>query len=98
MGTVAKWLSLVPFVTGWIGENHFATVPMMLYGIILLMAAIAYYVLQSTIIRHHGPNSILVKAIGRDLKGKISPILYVAGILSCFIEVWISGALYVLVA
>lgn len=92
------WLSLVPFVTGWIGENHFAKVPMMLYGIILLMAAIAYFVLQSTIIRHHGPNSILVKAIGRDIKGKISPILYVVGIASGFIQVWIAGALYVLVA
>lgn len=92
------WLSLVPFVTGWMGENHFTSVPMACYGIILLMAAIAYYVLQTVIIRSHGHDSILARAIGNDLKGKISPILYVIGILSTWFNPWISGAIYVLVA
>jgi uncharacterized membrane protein len=92
------WLSLVPFVTGWIGENHFAVIPMMFYGIILFMAGLAYVILQNIIIRHHGPDSLLKKALGRDIKGKISPFLYLGGIASSFIHVWISGALYVLVA
>ena len=92
------WLSLVPFVTGWMGENHFTSVPMALYGIILLMAAIAYFVLQTRIIRNHGPDSLLARAIGTDFKGKISPILYVVAILSTWINPWISGAIYVLTA
>ncbi|MGB4847059.1 MAG: TMEM175 family protein [Saprospiraceae bacterium] len=92
------WLSLVPFVTGWMGENHFATVPLALYGIVLLMAAIAYFILQTRIIKNHGPDSILAKAIGKDLKGKISPIIYVIGIICCWINPWISGGAYVLVA
>ncbi len=70
------WLSLVPFVTGWIGENHFDPIPMTLYGFVLLMAAIAYFILQTQIISTQGEKSLLAKAIGNDLKGKISPILY----------------------
>jgi uncharacterized membrane protein len=92
------WLSLVPFITGWMGENHFTPVPMALYGIVLLMAAIAYYTLQTIIIKNHGPDSLLAKAIGSDLKGKISPVLYVTGITLTWVMPWISGAIYVLVA
>lgn len=92
------WLSLIPFVTGWMGENHFTNASVFLYGMILLAAAIAYFILQNLIIKSHGDNSILKKALGKDLKGKISPVLYVLGILSSFMSVWISGILYVLVA
>jgi uncharacterized membrane protein len=92
------WLSLVPFVTGWMGENHFAQMPLALYGIILLMSAIAYYILQTRIIRNHGPDSLLLKAIGNDLKGKISPILYVIAVASCWISEWVAGAIYIFVA
>ncbi len=92
------WLSLVPFVTGWIGENHFDPIPMATYGTVLLMAAIAYFILQSQIILSQGENSLLARAIGNDIKGKMSPILYLAAIGSNFISQWISGALYVLVA
>jgi uncharacterized membrane protein len=92
------WLSLVPFVTGWMGENHFKPVPVSLYGVILLMSAIAYYILQTVIIKAHGTDSILAKAIGRDLKGKISPILYLIGICSSWINDWIAGSIYILVA
>lgn len=92
------WLSLVPFVTGWMGENHFRAVPVALYGIILLMAAIAYYILQTRIIVNHGPDSILARAIGKDIKGKMSPILYLIAIGSSWISGWIAGAIYVAVA
>jgi uncharacterized membrane protein len=92
------WLSLVPFVTGWMGENHFASMPMALYGIILLMAAVAYYILQTRIISNHGPDSVLSRAIGKDFKGKISPILYVIAIGSSWISEWITGGIYILVA
>ena len=92
------WLSLVPFVTGWMGENHFARAPVALYGIILLMAAIAYYILQSRILKHDGPDSLLARAIGKDLKGKISPWLYLLGIASCYISGLIAGGIFVLVA
>jgi uncharacterized membrane protein len=92
------WLSLVPFVTGWMGENHFKPVPVALYGIILLMAAIAYYILQTRIISNHGPDSILARAIGNDLKGKISPILYLLAIGLSWINGWLSGGIYILVA
>jgi uncharacterized membrane protein len=92
------WLSLVPFVTGWMGENHFKPVPVALYGIILLMAAIAYYILQTRIITNHGPDSILAKAIGNDIKGKISPILYLLAIGLSWINGWLSGGIYILVA
>jgi uncharacterized membrane protein len=92
------WLSLVPFVTGWMGENHFSAIPEALYGFILLMAALAYYILQTMIIRNHGRASILSKAIGKDLKGKISPVLYILAIVSCLINQWIAGGIFILVA
>jgi uncharacterized membrane protein len=92
------WLSLTPFVTGWMGENHFDSVPTAFYGIVMLCAAIAYYILQTTIIRAQGPGSTLAKAIGSDLKGKISPILYAAAIPLAFVNERISDSLYVLVA
>jgi uncharacterized membrane protein len=74
------WLSLLPFATGWMGENHFAALPTALYGSVLLMAAIAYYVLEQAIIRAHGAGSILKRAIGRDWKGKLSPLFYIIAI------------------
>lgn len=92
------WLSLVPFVTGWMGENHFTTATVFLYGIVLLCAAIAYFILQSLIIKSHGTSSLLAKALGKDLKGKISPVLYIIGIIGAFLNVWISGAMFILVA
>jgi len=92
------WLSLVPFVTGWMGENHFKSLPVALYGIILLMAAVAYFILQTVIIKSHGTDSILARAVGKDFKGKISPILYVIAIGSSWISGWIAGAIYMLVA
>ncbi|MFN8287541.1 MAG: TMEM175 family protein [Chitinophagales bacterium] len=93
------WLSLVPFATGWVGENHFAAAPMALYGVVLLMSAMAYYILQLRIIKNDGgPQSILAKAIGSDLKGKGSLVIYIAAITACWFSVWIAGALYILVA
>ena len=92
------WLSLVPFVTGWMGENDFAMVPVALYGLNLLMAAIAYYILQLQILRTHGKDSPLAQALGSDLKGKISPFLYIAGIAIAFYWPLIAGLLYLLVA
>jgi uncharacterized membrane protein len=92
------WLSLLPFVTGWAGENHFAALPMAMYGVVLLMAAIAYFILQQVIIRHEGADSLLRKAVGRDLKGKLSPLLYLIAIAAVLVSPWISAALYVLVA
>lgn len=92
------WLSLVPFATGWMGENKFAALPTAIYGVALLMPAIAYYILQSTIVRAQGQDSKLAAAIGADWKGKISPLLYAAAIPLAFFSPWISGALYVVVA
>jgi uncharacterized membrane protein len=92
------WLSLVPFTTGWMGENHFAAVPTALYGGVLLMAAIAYWILQQLIIAAQGPDSLLKKAVGGDWKGKLSPFVYVVAILAAFKAQWISQALYVAVA
>jgi len=92
------WLSLVPFVTGWMGENHFAAAPTALYGVVLLMAGIAYYILQQTIIRKQGPASLLAVAVGRDLTRKLSPVLYMIAIPAAFVRPWIAGALYVAVA
>ena len=92
------WLSLVPFVTGWMGENHFAARPTALYGVVLLMAAIAYYILQNAIIRRQGDRSILKRAVGRDLKGKVSPILYTLAILLTFWNRWLAVSLFILVA
>src|SRR3954451_16173401 len=75
------WLSLFPFATGWMGENHFARLPSALYGLVLLMAAVAYWILQQTIIAAEGPGSVLKKAVGGDWKGKLSPFVYLLGIL-----------------
>ena len=92
------WLSLTPFVTGWMGENHFAREPTIGYGVVLLMSAIAYYILQSVILASHDPDSPLRAALGRDLKGKLSPAIYVAGIAMSFVNRWIAVGLYVFVA
>jgi len=92
------WLSLVPFVTAWMGENHFAAAPTALYGVVMLLAAIAYWILLQTILAAQGPHSILRTAVGRDFKGKLSPLLYLIAIPSAFIREWIAGALYVIVA
>ena len=92
------WLSLFPFVTGWMGENHFAAVPSALYGGVLLAAAIAYWILQQTIIASQGPASALRAAVGRDWKGKLSPVLYVCGIASSLFWSGVGQALYVAVA
>jgi uncharacterized membrane protein len=92
------WLSLFPFATGWMGQNHFALPPSALYGFVLLMAGIAYFILQQAIIVSQGPPSVLRKAIGRDWKGKVSPLLYVAGIISSLVSSWMAQAIYVFVA
>lgn len=92
------WLSLIPFATGWMGENHFATIPTAVYGAVLLAAAIAYYVLQKLIISQQGAKSKLRAALGRDIKGKISPLIYLIAIILAFVNQWIADALYVLVA
>jgi len=92
------WLSLFPFMTGWMGENHVTEVPTALYGVVLLCAAIAYYLLQQAIIQADGSHSVVREAIGRDAKGKVSPALYAAGIGFAYVEPWVSVALYVLVA
>lgn len=92
------WLSLVPFVTGWMGENHFAAAPAAIYGVVLLMAAIAYFILQQLIIASQGADSLLKKAVGGDWKGKLSPVLYVIAIVAAFWAPWISMTLYVFVA
>jgi uncharacterized membrane protein len=92
------WLSLVPFATAWMGENHFATLPTAIYGVALLMPAIAYYLLQKAILRREGQDSTLAKALGRDIKGKISPVLYLAAIALSFVNPLIAGIIYVSVA
>jgi uncharacterized membrane protein len=92
------WLSLVPFATGWMGENHFAPLPTAIYGVSLLMPGLAWLLLQKAITRKHGMESVLAKALGRDLKGKISGVLYVVAITLAFVSPWISLAIYALVA
>jgi uncharacterized membrane protein len=92
------WLSLVPFVTGWMGENHFAPVPTAAYGVVLLLAAVAYWVLQRMIMRSQGADSVLARAVGRDVKGKLSPFFYALAIPAAFVRPWIAGALYIGVA
>ena len=92
------WLSLIPFTTGWMGENHFASFPAAVYGFVLLMAAIAYFILQQRIIASQGEGSLLKKAVGNDWKGKLSPLLYVTGIALAFVSQWIAVAIYVIVA
>lgn len=92
------WLSLFPFVTGWMGENNFATLPVAFYGTVLLLAAIAYFILTRTLIACHGRNSTLAIALGRDFKGKVSVIIYIVAILVSFVHSWFSCILYALVA
>ncbi|MFL6580177.1 MAG: TMEM175 family protein [Burkholderiales bacterium] len=92
------WLSLFPFATGWMGENHFAQMPSALYGAVLLMAAIAYWILQQTIIASEGNASVLKRALGKDWKGRLSPLLYIAAIASTFWVQWVAQLFYVLVA
>jgi uncharacterized membrane protein len=92
------WLSLVPFVTAWMGENPLASIPTALYGMVLLMAAIAYWMLQRQILRAEGPQSVLAAALGRDIKGKLSPLLYALAIGAAFMHPGIADALYLLVA
>ena len=92
------WLSLIPFTTGWMGENHFASLPTALYGVVLLMAAIAYWLLQQCIVAANGAQSVLARAIGSDRKGKLSPLAYLAAIPLAFVNTWVSCALYVAVA
>jgi uncharacterized membrane protein len=92
------WLSLFPFVTGWMGENHFAPMPTALYGCVLLMAAIAYTILTVTIIHEEGRESLLARAVGRDLKGKLSIVAYAVAIVLSFVNHWIAAAIYILVA
>jgi len=92
------WLSLIPFVTGWMGENHFAAVPVALYGVILVMSAVAYFILQNQILKTQGPDSLLAKAVGKDYKGKASPFFYAIAIALTLINPWISCSIYALVA
>jgi uncharacterized membrane protein len=92
------WLSLTPFVTGWMGENQFASGPVALYGVVLLFSAIAYYILTRTLLSIHSKDSALVIALGSDFKGKISVVIYAAAIAISFLNSWIAGAMYVLVA
>jgi len=92
------WLSLFPFTTGWMGENHFTPGPTALYGVVLLLAAVAYYLLQQAIIRTQGQESILKKAVGKDWKGKLSPLLYVLGIVAALRFAWIAQGIFVIAA
>ena len=92
------WLSLIPFASGWMGEHPLAPVPTALYGVILLLAAFAYLLLQRAILAREGPDSILAAAVGKDWKGRVSPLLYVLGIALAFLRPWIAAALYAAVA
>jgi uncharacterized membrane protein len=92
------WLSLFPFATGWVGQNHAAAIPTACYGLILLLAALAYYILQRTIIAKQGRGSLLAAALGTDWKGKVSPALYLVAMPLSFVQPWIGNAIYVLVA
>ena len=92
------WLSLLPFVTGWMGENHFAPVTVALYGSVLFMSAVAYWVLQRAIVAHQGEDSLLARALGSDWKGKLSPAIYLLAIVLALLKVPMAGLLYVLVA
>ncbi|WP_090574686.1 TMEM175 family protein [Paenibacillus sp. OV219] len=92
------WLSLVPFTTAWMGESHFASTPTALYGIILMLAALSYWLLQRAIMKQHASDSQFVMALGKDLKGKLSPVLYLIAILTAYVSAWISCFFFVLVA
>ena len=92
------WLSLIPFVTGWMGENNFSTIPVALYGVILWLSALAYYIMVRSLMAHHGQDSVLATAIGRDVKGLRSLYLYTAAVPLAFVSPWIALAIYVTVA
>jgi uncharacterized membrane protein len=92
------WLSLFPFTTAWINENHAAPAPAAVYGFVLLMAAIAYYILQCAIIAHQGPDSLLASAVARDWKGKLSPVIYLSAIPLAYVSPWIANGLYTFAA
>jgi uncharacterized membrane protein len=92
------WLSLIPFVTGWANENHFAAVPVAMYGVVLCMSGVAYYILERTLIATHGRDSLLARAMGKDFKGIASVVIYLIAIALAFVNVWIACALYVFVA
>ena len=92
------WLSVFPFATAWMGENHFEAVPVAFYGVVLLLAAVAYYMLTRTLLWHHEQDSTLAKALGRDRKGKMSLIIYAGAVPLAFINPWLAFALYILVA
>ncbi len=92
------WLSLIPFTTAWLGQNHLTALPLALYGFVLLMAAFAYWLLQTLIIREHGKTAVLARAIGKDWKGKASPFLYLSAIVSSFFIEWLAIAIYIGVA
>ena len=92
------WLSLVPFVTGWMSENHFAAVPVALYGVVLLMAGVAYYLLARSLVAQHGKDSALARALGKDVKGMVSMVVYAAAIGLSFWNPWVACALYVAIA
>lgn len=92
------WMSLIPFVTGWMGENHFAAAPMALYGAVLLMCGVAYFLLQRAIVHEHGSDSLIAAKLGRDWKGKASIVLYAVGTGAAFVNSWLAGAFYVIVA
>jgi uncharacterized membrane protein len=91
-------LSLIPFVTGWMGENHFAPLPTAIYGGVLFLGGVAYLILQGTIVAQQGPDSKLAAAVGRDVKGKLSAALYAVAVPSAFVDQWISDGIYVFVA
>ncbi|MBC8138697.1 MAG: DUF1211 domain-containing protein [Fibrella sp.] len=92
------WLSIVPFVTGWMGQNHFAPLPSSVYGVVLLVCAIAYTILQNLIVGHQGKDAVLTQALGNDLKGKLSILFYILAIPLAFLSQWISYGLYIVVA
>ena len=92
------WLSLMPFASGWMGENHFTKWPVIVYGVVLIMNSIAYYILVRCLLKANGKDSTLAKALGSDLKGKVSTGIYAAGITIAFFNTWISLALYAIVA
>ena len=92
------WLSLVPFVTGWMGENHFSPIPVAMYGVVMMMAGVAYYILARGLVRQHGENSALGIALGNDVKGKMSVLIYALAVALSFVNRWVALALYVGVA
>ncbi|SKB81176.1 TMEM175 family protein [Daejeonella lutea] len=92
------WLSMIPFVTAWMGENHFEMWPVVFYGIVLILNSIAYYILAQTLVKHHGKDSLIATAVGHDRKGKVSTALYAVGIGLAFVNAWIGIAVYTVVA